>query len=195
MKKGQQEILTTILITGILVGIVGTVLFWGFPLIQKSKDASTLETSEGFIRAINNKIKFIANNGGKDQLVISIPGTVKFLPAEGQIELLVDTQGTVYATDAEIPIGRNECSRVEGTWGINDPEVVCLTSKKIDTNRYLTTYRLGYIPLKTQGVVAYKISMTGETGIGGEGHTIIFENTGTQENENTINTIVSISIA
>lgn len=195
--KGQQEVVTTILITGILVGIVGSVLFWGLPLIQKSKDASLLERAEDFMKSLNSKVKFVANNQGKDQLVITVPGTVRFLPndpAGPTIQLIVDTQGTIYATDAEIPLGRNECGRTEGVWAVNDPEVLCLTSRKLDTNKYVTTYRLSNILLKTEGIVSYRIVMTGQGASGGEGHTIIFENAGTQEVENLINILISINI-
>lgn len=192
MKKGQQEVLTSILITAILVGIVSAVLFWGLPLIQKSRDASTLENAEEFIKKLSGKIKFVANNGGKDQLIITVPGTVRF--AEGNIQLSVSTQGTVYSTDAEIPLGRNECSRLEGMWAIHDPEVLCLTSKQIDTSKYLTTYRLGHILLRTEGIASYKLVMVGQEAVSGEGHTIIFENSGTREDGNSISTLVTISI-
>lgn len=191
--KGQQEILTSVVITGVLVGIVGTVLFWGLPLIQKSRDASVLENAEGFMKTLSGKIKFVANNGGKEQLFITVPGNIRFLP-DGSIQLLMNTQGTIYSTDAEIPLGRNECSRAEGVWSVHDPEVLCLTSRGIGTNKYLTTYRLGHILLRTEGVASYKISMTGQEAGGGEGRTIAIENLGTIEDGNLISTLVSISI-
>jgi len=195
--KGQHEVITTLLITGVLIGVVGSILFWGMPLIQKSKDASVLESSEEFMKTLSSKIKFIANNGGRDQLVITIPGTIKFLPndpAGPRVQLIVDTQGTIYATEAEIPLGRNECSRIEGTWAVNEPEVLCLTSRELGTNSYVTTYRLNYILLRTEGVVSYQIVLTGSDATAGQGHTLYLENTGTQQTENLINTVVSIDI-
>lgn len=195
--KGQHEVVSTLLITSVLIGIVGSILFWGIPLIQKSKDASVLETSEEFMKTLAGKIKFVANNGGKDQLVITVPGDVRFLPndpAGPTISLVVDSQGTIYATEAEIPLGRNECSRTEGVWGVNEPDVLCLTSRKLGTSSYLTTYRLRHILLKSQGVVSYKIVMSGRDETFGQGHTIFLENLGTQESGNLINTVVSISI-
>lgn len=195
--KGQHEVVTTLLITSVLIGIVGTILFWGVPLIQKSKDASVLESSEDFMKTLSSKIKFIANNGGKDQLVITVPGEVRFLPndpAGASINLVVESQGTIYATDAEIPIGRNECSRTEGVWGVNEPEVLCLTSRKLHTSSYVTTYRLSHILLRSQGIVSYRIVMSGREETFGQGHTIFLENLGTQESGNLINTVISISI-
>ncbi len=195
--KGQHEVITTLLITGVLIGVVGSILFWGIPLIQKSKDASVLESSEEFMKALSNKIKFIANNGGKDQVVITVPGTIKFLPSDPagpRVQLIIDSQGTIYATEAEIPLSRNECSRTEGVWAVNEPEVLCLTSRKLGTNSYATTYRLNYILLKTEGIVSYQIVITGRDATFGQGHTIYLENVGTQQVGNLINTIVSIDI-
>src|SRR3989338_6960866 len=76
--KGQQEALSAILISGILIGVVGSVYFWGVPLIQKNKDISILESSEAFVRGLDVKIKSVANNGGRDQMSIPVPGIVTF---------------------------------------------------------------------------------------------------------------------
>ena len=102
--KGQQEALSAVLISGILIGVVGSVYFWGIPLIQKNKDVSLLENSEAFMQTLDSKIKAVANNGGRDQIVISVPGLVRF---DGEIvEFSIETEGTIYATDEEILLGR-----------------------------------------------------------------------------------------
>lgn len=196
-QKGQGEVISNMLITGVLIGIVGAVLFWGLPLIQKSRDASTLSTAEDLMKTLSNKIKFVVNNGGKDRVVLNVPSAFKFLPndpAGPSVQLILDTRGTIYAADADIPLGKNECSRQEGIWGVNEPEVLCLTSRKLDTNRYITTYRLSHILLKTEGVVGYKINMTGSEAFSGEGHTIVFENSGTRQDGNFIYTLVSVNV-
>src|SRR3990172_6128367 len=123
--KGQHEAIAVILLSGILIGVVGSVYFWGVPLIEKNKDIAILENSEKFIRNLNNKIRFVVNNGGRDQITVEIPGIVRFDPVTNSIKLVADTQGTIYATGAEIPIAKNpECSSVEGDFGLDDPETI-----------------------------------------------------------------------
>lgn len=190
--KGQQEALTAILISGILISVVGSVYFWGLPMIQKNMDVSTLENSESFVKTVNDKIKYIANNGGRDQVRITVPGTVTF--DGGKIELSVETKGTIYATSALIPFGKNDCTAQEGSWGINDPETLCVTSVKLSDQKYLTKYDVNYIELKTSGIKSYQIELTGPTSSGGTDHVINIENKGTEEDINLIKTKIAINI-
>ena len=178
MMKGQQDVISTIIISGILIGVVGSVYLWGVPLIQKNQDISTLRSSEDFILELNEKIKFIANNGGKDRMQITIPGVLEI--TNGIIELRVDTQGTIYAAEAEIPLGSNECSRTSGVWGQHDSSVFCVKSRKLGESDYKTTYSLRYIPLEVSALRTFNIDITG-AGIGGQDRIISIENLGTTE--------------
>ena len=179
--------------------MVGSVYFWGLPLIQKNKDISLLENSEGFMLNLNNKIKDIANHGGRDNIEIIIPGMVKF---DGNIILDVETVGSIYAEGAWIPLSRNGCALTDGTWGINNPEVLCLLTQCISggakCEKYQTEYKLSYIKLDTEGINSYKIELTGNKAYGGEHNYIQIENKGTTEKnvdgKNLISTEIEISI-
>lgn len=200
--RGQQEAMTAILISGILIGIVGSVYFWGLPLIQKNKDVSILEDSEGFMKSLDNKIKYVANHGGRDQIKINVPGTLKF---DGEkLSLQIETIGTIYSAESLIPLERNSCTRVGGNWGIHDPSILCLLSSCIDPGctKYITAYELSYIPLNvydpsdTVVLNTYKIKLNGEPAEGGIDHLVIVENKGIEEDVDgiLINTIISINI-
>lgn len=174
--KGQ-EILSVVLISGILIGVVGSVYFWGVPLIQKNKDISTLENSEDFVRNLNNKIKNVANSGGRDRLIINIPGLVTFDGSE--INLIVDTEGVIYASNAEIPLDINPCAMTTGTFGIDDPEVLCVKSQKISDRSFRTTYTLKYIILQSNETIRdFQINLTGGLQTGGLDNTVIIDNKG-----------------
>jgi len=198
--KGQHEVVAVILISGILIGVVGSVYFWGVPLIQKNKDIAILENSEKFIRTLNNKIKFIANNGGRDQLRIDLPAITRFAPDSNAIEIVVDTEGTIYATDAEIPLGRNsQCAAPSGEFGLDDPETICVKSTKISENAFKTTYSLKYIKLTNIDVGRnFMMGLAGSAASGGEASTIIFENKGntqtTDDSRTLITTIIEVNI-
>ncbi|MFC2142771.1 hypothetical protein ACFLQN_00020 [Candidatus Aenigmatarchaeota archaeon] len=190
--KGQQDVLSTILISGILIAVVGSVYFWGVPLIEKNQDISILQNSEDFMNSLNSKIKFIANNGGKDQLRITIPGTLEISGEE--IQMTVDTKGTIYAAEAEIPLGRNECPRVDGVWGLHESHVFCVKSNKIDDTKITTTYSLKYIELDApDSGKKYKIEATGES-IGSTERTVVIENLGIFEESGITKTRLRLDI-
>jgi hypothetical protein len=199
--KGQQEVLSVVLISGILIGVVGSVYFWGVPLVQKNKDVAILEGAESFVKNLNDKIKFVANNGGRDQIVVTVPGIVKFDPSKSPAEIyvIVDTEGTIYSTGAPIPLGHNsDCTSTPGTFGLSDPEVICVTSTKVGENKYHTVYTLKYVKLENPSIVRdYAIQLEGNPKSGGERNTIIFENLGNIQSTSgrtLISTLMSINI-
>ena len=192
--KGAMEAVSVVLVTGVLISVVGSVYFWGLPLIEKNKDMSILESSEYFIISLNNEIKNIANNGGKIIKKITVPGIVKF---DGEnIILEVETKGTIYSTGAEIPLGKNLCNTPSGDWGKQNPDVLCVKSES-SGSRFLTTYNIKYIELNSYDK-NYKIELDGYPQSGGAEHTLIVENKGSNEvlknGKTLIKTYIEISI-
>ncbi|MBI2579481.1 MAG: hypothetical protein HYW27_01105 [Candidatus Aenigmarchaeota archaeon] len=194
--KGQTQAISLVLISGILIGVVSSVYFWGLPLIQKNRDISLLENSEQLIRSINEKAKSVANNGGRDKITVTGPGILRFDPADGGLfTYTIETDGTVYATNAEIPLGRNACSSQSGEWGKKDSEVLCV--KSTGESRYTTTYSLRYIRLDA-GTRSFLLELQGERAVSGESHDIILENTGTEGTvsggRSVVSTVVQVTI-
>ncbi len=195
--KGQQQALSVILITGILIGVVGSVYLWGLPLIQKNRDISVQQTSESFMKNMAERFKFVANHGGRERLTMNMPGTVVFDPSAKTVELTIETQGTTYETDTWIQLGKNPCTLENGRWGYDDPETLCVKSTKVG-DLYITVYRLNFVQLNTETLTSYKIDLSGFSATGGEGHAIIVQSAGTQtvsENgRNIVKSTLSVSI-
>ena len=190
MAKGQHEILSAVMIMGILIGVVGSVYMWGLPLIQKNKDVSVMEKAEGFMHSLADEIKYVAGSSGKKTIKIDAPGMLSI--GYGAVELRIETQGTKYSTEGDVPLGRNGCNANQGRWGIDDPEVVCVRANKLGDSNYVITYSLKFIQLDAGGK-SYKISLTG-SGTGSTEHSILIENKGTTRGIDLINTEISISI-
>ncbi len=190
--KGQ-EVVTAILITGILLGLVGSVYLWGVPLIEKNKDVSLLQSAEEFMHNLDEKIKDVATHGGREQIEIPL-GRVYFESdvTESYINLNVETKNTIYVSGASIPLEKNECTKNPGTWGVDDQDVLCVLSQEIG-GEYGTDYNLRYINL-TLGIKTYKIELVGERNNGKKGSVIIIDGVGTEKDENYIKTLVSIKI-
>jgi len=172
--KAQQEILTPVLMMGILIAVIGSIYLWGIPLIQKNKDITTLEKTEDFMKNLNNKIKNVANTGGRDQIMIDVSGTLTFDPTANSISVETKTKGTIYSVGGRVPFVRNMSET--GIWGKDEPEVLYAESRKIGEN-YLTVYNLTYRQLNALGA-SYKIILDGVTQSSGQNHNIIIENRG-----------------
>ncbi len=196
MMNGQTQVISAVLITGVLITVIGTVYLWGLPLIQKNEAVSVLYKSEDFMRSLNTKIKSIVNNGGKDNLRISVPGVMVFDQTKGLI-LVVNSQGTIYATGGQHSLGRNGCAKTTGIFGQDEPEVLCVNSTEFDKTRYQNIYTLKYIPLvaDVSGGGQFLINLTGKITTAGENHFIVIENMGVDETSGTRMAIIDIKFS
>lgn len=193
--KGQQQIVSAVLLTGVLVTIVGSVYMWGIPLIEKNKAVDILHNSEDFMERLNDKIKFIANNGGQDRMTFNLPGTIVFDPnnKEKSIHVVVRTEGSIYSTGGKIPLSRNISTKT-GKWEEDEPEGMFVVSNKTSEDNYLNTYGLFYRPLEKKNGEKYLINLTGATASAGKEHDIVIENRGTEKRGKTISTSININI-
>lgn len=191
------EAFSAILVTGIMLTIVSSVYFWGLPLIEKNKDISTLENSESWIRELNDRIKYVANHGGRDRLRVTVPGTIKVSTLSNSITLETKTKGSIYAVGAKIPLSKNVCAGFSGTWGIDEPSTICVEPQQVE-DHYLHKYELQFLTL--QGIVQnYRLELTGKNAIGTEQSTIVMESKGSsvvsENGKETVKTFVEITIA
>lgn len=194
--KGQQEILTPLLFTGILIAVVGSVYFWGVPLIQKNQDITVLHKAEDFMKTLNEKIIKVANTEGSEKITISA-GTLYFDPTDtglgtgtGKLTLKLTTKGTIYSTGQWIPFVRNtDCQPDNCLMGIHEPQLFFAESTDID-GAYATVYTLSYRKLKNpQNSNTYQINLTGMRGGGGENHDVIIEFRGIKTGSDTVSNI------
>ncbi len=78
--KAQADILTMVMIVGIITALVGTAYLWGAPLIDKRSSFTDYKVAEGFILDLDKKITEIASSGGGD-VSLKIPlGGVRAVP-------------------------------------------------------------------------------------------------------------------
>lgn len=197
--KGQQEIITPLLITAILIAVVGSVYMWGVPLIQKNQDMAKLQKAENFMRNLNEKIKNVANTGGRDKITVET-GTITFDPASlqwgttGFISLRVDTVGTLYST-GRVPFVRNEtCHGTPSSpgrcvIGKDEPELFYVDNSDVE-GAYSANYVLTYRPVfSTDYSKKYTINLTGSKKSAGQSHDVIIEYIGTKTGNETMTTI------
>src|SRR3990167_4891322 len=84
-KKGQHDVLTLIVITGILFGVIASVWAWATPIMERNREIFILKSTEDFTKTLSGTIKFVAQNGGKAELKLGA------LDPQGTI--LIDSNG------------------------------------------------------------------------------------------------------
>ncbi|MCD6381769.1 MAG: hypothetical protein J7L43_02210 [Candidatus Aenigmarchaeota archaeon] len=193
--KGQQQILTPILVVLIMISIITSVYLWGLPIIQKNRDIAVLRKAEDFMKTLDDKIKYVANTQSKDS--IDIPdGQVTFDPDNQTITLELYTKGTIYATGAPIYFVRNASD--PGVWGVDEPELFWVECRDLG-GQYYTLYTLKYRTLIAPGTSnQYKIDLVSDVvnkQIAGKGHRIYIEYRGTKEESGKIITYVGITLS
>ncbi len=181
--KGQQEVLTPVLLTGIMIAIVASVYFWGMPLINKNKDTLYLKKSEIFMNDLADEIKYVASNGGREEITFDIPGTFRFFPDDNYIEMNITTDGTIYSSNGELWFvmpSSNVMNGEYGVWGKDEPYELSAYTRPLE-NKYMTSYHLRTIPL-CSGSRCYEIDLVGNKfTVGGGNHKIIIESNGITE--------------
>ncbi|MBI4017542.1 MAG: hypothetical protein HY366_01200 [Candidatus Aenigmarchaeota archaeon] len=103
--KGQSQLVTAVLLTGILIVLVSGAYFWGVPLLEKQKDTVALNNMERFMNDLDDKITRVAASGGRERIDnINIPGELKLVDNEfnDEISVTFTTTGQIIATDANI---------------------------------------------------------------------------------------------
>ncbi|MBI4171083.1 MAG: hypothetical protein HY514_05265 [Candidatus Aenigmarchaeota archaeon] len=193
MHRKGQEAVSLLLMSGILIGVVGSVYFWGVPLIQKSRDAQLLENAEALMLLIDQKIKTVAASGGRETIKIVEPGTLRLIG--GKISYNISTDGTIYAIDASIPLGKTgNCDDTkQGVLGQDDSSVLCVVSNQISSAKYQNTYTLSYRNL-TSGLKIFRIVLIGPVAAGGAESSIIIENAGVIEATENGKQVVTVNI-
>lgn len=157
--KGQTEVVSAILLTGIMVSLVVATYFWGLPIIQKQKDRSRLDTMESFMKNLNSAIKEVANEGGRRKLSREIPGELRFVskggdPFEDNITLTFQSQGSLIATNETIHLVGDDRTQVPVS---GESGVLTVRSEPLD-GQYEITMNLRYRNL-TSGDKVYRIDL------------------------------------
>ena len=75
--KGAVNVISIILISGIIITLVGASYMWSVPLLQKQQDSTIFQTGRSFVLSLNEKIIDIANSGSGEESIEIPMGIVR----------------------------------------------------------------------------------------------------------------------
>ncbi len=175
MAKGQTEIVSAVLLMGIMVGLVIVAYFWAGPLISKQQDIVKVDNTNRFARTLNDNIKSVAKGGGREIMRgYEIPGELSIVEAKNKLVLEFKVTGTVIQPGEQILIIGDNNQTVAPLGA--EPGFLTVKSEKLDGNTYTIKMELVYRELVTAtDSYLLKINTVGRPKIGGGGHIITIE--------------------
>ena len=157
--KGQQQIVSVVIIIGLVLGATVTVLPWANKMIEKRKDLKDLDDVYNFFNELDETIREIAKNGGEESLSLDVPGKLTIMPDDNIILFSFDSKVSNIAEGEYIPLNTPNMNET-GTLGVDTPSVIFGKSEK-QGNIMKIWYKLWYRelldPLTNK---AYKIKLT-----------------------------------
>ncbi len=122
LRKGQVRIISLILITGIIIASVSGVMWWGLPMLEKSKVTSEIRQAVTVMETVKNAIDEVSSSGGSRVLNLDLQGdmiiegaslerlpdgnVIVSLPADGinSVAYTVTTEGITSAMNQWVPL-------------------------------------------------------------------------------------------
>jgi len=166
MKKGQSQMVSALMIFLISLAILGSIFPWASSVIQKKKDAKSVNDVYNFFQKLDYTIINIARNGGEESLELKVPGRITVYP-ESYPDLTLNNSilfefqskvSNVADSITWIPLNTPN-SNTSAILGIDKPGVI-FGKSTLEKNEIIVYYRLWFRELedKTTGNI-YKISL------------------------------------
>jgi len=206
--KAISEIVSVVMIVVISIGLISAAYMYGLPLIQKSKDRSTLERIISFFdynnpSSLPKKIEFVANTGSTEVLKLEADGLWEVHPFNENSPLnnsiIFSFFSKVTNINTQDPISLTpgaSCVSRSGIVGKDSFSVVCIKGNPI-FDGYNITYMVFLRNLTSPSGEVYSIHLTTPTNtvMRSTGKTIRITRQGIDKTSNFIVTKIKIEIS
>lgn len=148
--KGQTQAVTAVMLTGVIVGSIGTVYYWGTPLLEKRQAQSDVQQMENEIESLYGEIVSVSNKGSGTSSRITIE-------ADEEVTLNTEEDYIQISTEPEISVKQGftwtllkgsslqNISIGAGDYGIKGEDLPGVIAVKSDGgDNALITYRIEF---------------------------------------------------
>lgn len=192
---GQSQVLTAVLLAGIILTAITSAFLWGMPLLEKNQDQTAVENTLSDFRKLSSGIESVVTEGGSRQVTVRLgSGAMQIDDANEMFTYQTATKG-VYVSrknwvplneDSLLGVNRTTGERDTGSYGIRGIDRFGVLIGQTDTagSDYMTRYRIVYRYLKdpdTQQTYTVDLVPVGQDTVSGGGeHTVTFRQGETQ---------------
>ena len=168
-RKAQTEVMSIVLITGVILSLVSAAYFWGVPLIDKRTSVSSFTVAEQFVKDLDGRVVALAN-AGSGTFSLDVPQGSVIAVSEGasgpnnnSILLRYESGQPLALNATTVYLGGGSFKDVGsevGAFGQAKPGVITLSSAGF-AGSYVNTVRLRYRELDTDTAPGkgYKIAL------------------------------------
>jgi hypothetical protein len=187
-RAGQSQVVTAIILAGILIAGITAAYTWGLPLLQKNQDKNTIESSLDQMKELSSTIDSISSRGGSRQVSFDLQsGSLEVNTAEDKIVYIANTRAAYVSTGTWVPLnnernlqGISEVGQ-NGTYAVrgkDKPGVIIGKTERLPTDKYKTTFKLVFRPvedLNTNKLHQIDLEGSGNLRASGGSHSIVIE--------------------
>jgi len=161
MTKGQQQLVSVVIIITIALGTIALVLPWTLTMIQKKKDMKTLDDVYNFFQKLDETIKYVEKHQGEESLTLKTPGKFTIYPEslldENNNSIIFEFKSKVsnVAEGYWVPLNTPN-TNLTATLGIDPPSVIFAKAQKTG-DEINVWYKLWYRELDDQAGHGYRI--------------------------------------
>jgi hypothetical protein len=143
--KAQVEVITIVLITGIIISLVGTAYMWGMPLISKRTSVTEFLSAEDFAARLSDKIVEIANSGYGEASLALPKGVIRIKGFDQNNPRSPENNSVIFDAPISQPLAMGTSVVVKtnvlgenATYGEAEPRVINMSSGMSGAGNRLT---------------------------------------------------------
>ncbi len=160
--KGAVNVISIIIISGIVISLMGAAYMWSGPIINKGETANTYQTISSFALGLNGRLIDIANSGGGEGSMDVPPGASvevyphNFLgPVNNTIIVSFPISQPLALNNSEVYLGGasffDATGGKTGTFGESSPSIVSMSVESFGTG-YLARIKILFRSLLTENI-------------------------------------------
>ena len=156
-RKAQVEVITIVLITGIIISLVGTAYMWGMPLISKRTSVTEFLSAEDFAAKLSDKIVEIASSGYGEASLTIPKGVIRIKEYDPSAPRSPENNSIIFDVPVSQPLimGTSVVLKTNvlgenATYGEAEPRIINMSSLVSGSGNRLT-FNIHFRELDTRG--------------------------------------------
>ncbi len=151
--KGQVQVVSAILLVGILAAGIASAYLWGVPLLQKNQDVNGINIAISSLKELANEIETVSINKGSRTVEFKVDGFLRLDTENNSINYITNSKAAYVATTDWVALNEDD---TQGTfilpegYGLlgEDRPGVLLAKARLITNQYQNEFRLEFRELE-----------------------------------------------
>ncbi len=186
LRPGQSQVLSVVILGGIILVAIISAFLWGLPLIEKNQDVQSAQKTLDDLKDLSDAMERVVQEGGSRSESVSLgAGTLNVDTDENWIEYQSMTRGAYVSVGDWVPLNEDNMQGVPGTdaedgYGLRgaDRHGVLIGRAEPAGDEFFTMHRIAFRQIVDPGTSrTYHVQLIQDGSLGADGGdvTITFE--------------------